>query len=58
MTDFNEIFRRMREIRHSEGREAWTATTEEGELSEAQWKELDDILLKTGESYFAPRGVQ
>ena len=29
-----------------------------GNPTEAQWKELDDILLKTGESYFAPRGVQ
>ena len=26
--------------------------------TDAEWKELDDILLKTGESYFAPRGVQ
>ena len=26
--------------------------------TEADWKELDDILMKTGESYFAPRGVQ
>ena len=23
--------------------------------TEAEWKELDDILLKSGESYFAPR---
>lgn len=26
--------------------------------TEAQWAELDAILLKTGESYFAPRGIQ
>lgn len=25
--------------------------------TEAQWKELDDILLKTGESYFAPKAT-
>ena len=23
--------------------------------TEAEWKELDDILLKSGESYFAPK---
>ncbi len=23
--------------------------------TDAEWKELDDILLKTGESYFAPK---
>jgi len=23
--------------------------------TEADWKELDDILLKTGESYFVPK---
>ena len=26
--------------------------------TEAEWKVLDDILLKTGDSYFAPKGVQ
>lgn len=25
------------------------------EPTESDWKELDDILLKTGESYFAPK---
>lgn len=25
------------------------------EPTEADWKELDDILMKTGESYFAPK---